>query len=84
MLTNGVFYVNGVMRRKLGAAPVTRGTPAALKPAYWAASKVLRKLNEGKSTVERSHERQFDVDLSAEHCIRWREGYGPTATKRAA
>jgi hypothetical protein len=84
MLTNGVYYVNGVLRRQLGASPVTRGTPAALTPAYWVASKVLRKLNEGRQTVERSHERQFDVDLSAPHCIRWREGFGPAAAKRAA
>jgi hypothetical protein len=84
MLTNGVYYVNGVLRRRAGQSPVTRGTPAVLKPAYWAASNVLRKLDNGKGNIERSHERQFDVDLSAPHCIRWREGYGPAAVKQAA
>ncbi|CAN5262380.1 hypothetical protein BH11PSE2_BH11PSE2_18380 [soil metagenome] len=84
MLTNGVFYVNGVARRQLGWSPVTRGTPAFLKPAYLAAAQVLKKLNARQPTVERSHERQFDVDLSAPGCIRWRPGYGPVALKVAA
>lgn len=84
MLANGVFYTNGVLRRRLGLDLKTRGTPDVLKPAYWAAAKAFKTLMPPKSNVERSHERQFDVDLSAPHCIRWREGYGPEGLKRAA
>ncbi|MEI7933366.1 MAG: hypothetical protein WCI21_10010, partial [Alphaproteobacteria bacterium] len=39
MLTNGVFYTNAILRRRLGINPKTRSTPAVLKPAYWAASR---------------------------------------------
>jgi len=76
-LTNGVFYVNGVLRRRLGARPTSRGAPKALEPAYWAAAKALKVLSPPKVNVERNHQRQFDVDLSAPGCIRWREGFGP-------
>jgi hypothetical protein len=85
MLTNGVFYTNGRLRRALGMNPKSRGTPAALTPAYWAAAKALRALAPLKFNVERSHLRQFDVDLSAPDCIAWRPGYGPqTARAKAA
>jgi hypothetical protein len=83
-LINGVFYVNGVMRRRLGWAPQTRGTPDVLKPAYLAAAKALKVLSPPRHNVERAHVRQFDVDLSAPGCIRWREGFGPGALERAA
>lgn len=83
MLTNGVFYANGIARRRLGWKPVSRGTPDVLKPAYWAASRAIKLLAPPKHNVEAAHARQFDVDLSAPNCIRWREGYGP-AVKQAA
>jgi hypothetical protein len=79
MLTNGVFYTNGRLRRSLGVKPTSRGTPAVLTPAYWAAAKAMRILAPIKTNVERSHERQFDVDLSAPGCVAWRPGYGPRA-----
>lgn len=82
-LTNGVFYVNGVLRRRLGARPTSRGTPRALTPAYWAAAKALKVLSPPEVNVERNHQRQFDVDLSAPGCIRWREGFGPTVGRAA-
>ena len=84
MLTNGVFYTNGVLRRRLGLKPVSRTAPQALKPAYWAMAKALKTLAPPKSNVERDHTRQFDVDLSAPGCVRWREGFGPKALERAA
>lgn len=85
MLTNGVFYTNGVLRRRAGFKPRSRGTAEALKPAYWAAAKAIKVLSPPKANVEAAHERQFDVDLSAPHCVRWRPGYGPqAATAQAA
>ena len=84
MLTNGVFYTNGVLRRSLGINPKTRGTADALKPAYWAASRVLKAAARNKPSVERNHTRQFDVDLSAPDCIRWKPGFGPEAMAKAA
>ncbi len=73
---------NGVLRRRLGLSPVSRGTPQILKPAYFAAAMALRKVLP-PGTVERDHLRRFDVDLSAPGCVRWREGYGPAASKAA-
>jgi hypothetical protein len=84
MLTNGVFYTNGALRRRAGINPTSRGTPNVLKPAYWAAARALKLANLGKPNVERAHQRQFDVDLSAPDCIRWRDGFGPEALSRAA
>jgi hypothetical protein len=84
MLTNGVFYVNGRLRRQLGLNNTSRGTPAVLKPAYWAAAKAWKTLAPPKHNFEAAHERQFDVDLSAPNCIRWRDGFGPEAAARAA
>lgn len=83
-LTNGVFYVNGVLRRRLGWKVQSRGTASALKPAYWIGAKALKVLSPPKHNVERAHIRQFDVDLSAPGCVRWREGFGPEALGRAA
>lgn len=83
MLTNGVFYTNGMLRRRFGANPTSRGTAGALKPAYWAAARALKLANRGKATVEASHQRQFDVDLSAPDGIRWRPGFGPQVLKAA-
>jgi hypothetical protein len=77
MLTNGVFYVNGVLRRRAGLNPRTRGTPDVLKPAYWAAAKAIKVLSPPKANVEAAHARRFDVDLSAPHCVRWRPGFEP-------
>jgi hypothetical protein len=84
MMTNGVFYTNGTLRRRAGLNPISRGTPDVLKPAYWAAARALKLANRNKATVERGHQRQFDVDLSAPDCIRWRPGYGPDALSKAA
>ena len=60
----------------------SRDKPAFLRPAYLAASLALKKLVP-LGTVERDHTRQFDIDLSAPGCVRWREGFGP-ALKKAA
>lgn len=84
VLTNGVFYANGLMRRRLGFAPQSRGTPAVLKPAYWAAAKALKTFWPPKHNIEAQHARQFDVDLSAPGCVRWRPGYGPESFGKAA
>lgn len=84
MLTNGVFYTNGRMRRSLGLNFQSRGTPELMKPAYWAVAKALKTLAPPKHNFEASHVRQFDVDLSAPNCVRWRPGFGPEAVKQAA
>jgi hypothetical protein len=84
LLTNGVFYANGRLRRATGLQPRSRRTPLAVAPAYWAAAKALKVLAPPKHNVEAAHPRQFDVDLSAPDCIRWREGYGPDADVKAA
>ena len=85
LLTNGVFYANGRLRRATPLEPRSRRTPLAVAPAYWIAAKALRTFAPPKNNVEAAHLRQFDVDLSAPDCIRWREGYGPDAqVKRAA
>jgi hypothetical protein len=72
ILTNGVFYLNGRLRRMAGLKLKSRGTPAVLKPAYLLAAKALKTLAPLKSTVEANHARQFDVDLSSPNAIRWR------------
>ena len=77
MLTNGVFYTNGILRRRAGMNPTSRGTADILKPAYWAASRAIKALAPPKNNVERAHDRRFDVDLSAPWCIKWRPGYEP-------
>lgn len=76
MLTNGVFVTNGLLRRRFGFKPRSRTVPAALKPAYWLASKLLRKLIP-TANAPRNHVRAFDVDLSAPDCIAWRAGLEP-------
>jgi hypothetical protein len=83
MLTNGVFYTHAMLRRRLGLDLRSRTVPDALKPAYWAAALALKKLAPPKTNVERSHLRQFDIDMKAPGYIRWREGYGPQAQKAA-
>lgn len=83
--TNGVIYTNGVIRRRLGLKPPRMArTPRPLRPLYWAASKALRTLAPPRHNAETEHRRQFDVDLTAPDCIRWREGCGPAAMDRAA
>lgn len=78
VLENGVLYTNGVLRRRLGLSPVSRTTPQILKPAYWAAAKMLKTLAPPRINVLRDHARRFDVDLSAPGCVRWREGQEPS------
>ncbi len=72
ILTNGVFYLNGRLRRMTGARLKSRGTPDALKPAYLLAAKTLKTVAPLKSTIESRHERRFDIDLSQPNCIAWR------------
>lgn len=83
VLANGVLYTNGWMRRRL-KAPVWARPPEALQPAWWVASKGLRVVEKFRKTVENSHPRKFDVDLSCPDNIRWREGYAPVALRMAA
>jgi hypothetical protein len=75
-LENGVFYTNGVLRRRLGLAPRSRGTAKLLQPAYLAAATLLKTVLPA-GTVERDHARRFDVDLASPGCVRWREGQRP-------
>ena len=84
MLKNGVHCVNGRLRRELGLNPRAEAVPELMKPAYWAASKAWQKLSPPKQNALASHGRQFDVDLSAPNCVRWRPGFGPDAMKQAA
>ncbi len=81
-LQNGVFYTNGVLRRRLGISPGSRATPAILHPAYLAAATLLKRLVPA-GTVERDHARRFDVDLAAPDCVRWRDGLRPDWAKPA-
>ncbi|WP_421933755.1 cupin-like domain-containing protein [Phenylobacterium sp.] len=81
-LVNGVFHTHAVLRRRLGLKLGSRATPAVLRPAYLAASLVLKRLVP-LGTVERDHTRQFDIDLAAPGCVRWREGFGPDVRKAA-
>ncbi len=75
-LANGVFFTNGVLRRKLGLNPRSRTVPTVLKPAYWLASKLLQRLVP-LPDAPRNHVRAFDVDLKAPDCIAWRPGLEP-------
>jgi hypothetical protein len=84
MLTNGVFYVNGRLRRVLRWNPTSRGTADVLKPAYLLAAKALKTLAPPKVNIEAQHTREFDVDLSAPHCVRWRPGFAPLEERAAA
>jgi hypothetical protein len=84
MLTNGVFYTNGRLRRTLGLNFQSRGMPEMMKPAYWAIAKAWKMVAPPKHNFEASHTRQFDVDLSAPGCIRWKPGFGPEAIAKAA
>ena len=72
ILTNGVYYLNARLRRMLGLNPVSRNTPEFLKPAYLMGAKALKIMAPLKNTIEASHIRQFDVDLTADRCINWR------------
>ena len=81
---NGVLYTNGWLRRRLGVKPVWSRPPAAVAQVYLLVSKVLRLIERGRKTVEKSHPRVFDVDLSQPDCIRWREGHGPSPMLMAA
>ena len=84
-LTNGAFYTKGWLRRRAGVdLGSSRATHPALKPLFWAASKPLRVLERNRKTLERTHPRCFDVDLTAPDCVRWRPGYGPRPLMMAA
>ncbi len=82
LLTNGVFYVNGRLRRTTGVGLRSRGVPLGLAPLHWAAAKVLR-LAAPQRRAEPAQPIQFDLDLAAPDCIRWREGFGPQARAAA-
>lgn len=77
MLTNSVFYGNGRLRRATGWAPRSRGPAQLLAPLYLPITKALKSWAPPRKIVERSHQRRFDVDLSAPGCVRWREGLAP-------
>lgn len=77
MLANGVLYVNGVVRRRFGSNPSVRSVPKAFSPAYWAVAKTLQRFAPPKANVEQAHPRDFDVDLAAPECVRWRPGRKP-------
>jgi hypothetical protein len=75
-LTNSVFFTHGVLRRRLGLNLKSRRVPGALKPAYFAAARLLRPLAP-KIDAYKAHGRTFDVDLTAPECTRWKPGHGP-------
>ena len=81
---NGTFYLNGWLRRRLGWNPVSRDVPAVLQPLYWAGAKVVQRLAPPKANAERTHARQFDVDLTMPDAIRWRDGFLPLEERLAA
>jgi hypothetical protein len=83
-MTNGVFYTNGLLRRRLGLKPSSRATPLVAQPLYWAAAKALKKFSPPKYNAETVHPRQFDIDLDAPDNVRWRPGCGPEGYSRAA
>jgi hypothetical protein len=83
MLTNGVFYTHGRMRRALGWAPSSRGPARVLAPASLLVAKALRTWAPHDVNVECAHARRFDVDLSAPGCVRWRDGQAPDWAPRA-
>lgn len=84
MLTNGVFYTNGMLRRRFGWAPKSRGPAQALSPAYLLAAKALKTYAPPAMNFERSHERRFDVKLSAPGCVAWRKGMAPDWAEKPA
>lgn len=75
-LTNAVFFTNAVLRRRFGLNFKSRSVPAALRPAYLAASRALRPFAP-KVDAYKAHGRTFTVDGSAPECIRWKPGHGP-------
>lgn len=83
IMTNGVFYTNAVLRRRFGLKPRSRKVPGVLKPAYFAASRLLRPLAP-KVNAYKAHGRKFDVDPTAPDCVRWKPGFEPAANAGAA
>lgn len=78
VLTNAVFYTNGILRRRFGMKPRSRSVPGLLKPAYWAASRLLKPLAP-KVNAYKTHGRKFDVDTTQPDNVRWKPGFGPAA-----
>jgi hypothetical protein len=72
VMLNGVYYFNGRVRRMTGVNLSAKHTPAMLKPAWAIGAKALKVLAPRKVTAETTHERRFDIDFSARHCIAWR------------
>jgi hypothetical protein len=84
VLTNGVFYTNGRLRRRFGWAPKSRGPAQAVSAPYLLAAKALKTYAPPLMNFERSHERRFDVKLSAPGCIAWRKGLEPDWVEKPA
>ena len=78
VLTNGTYVTNGLIRRWTGWNVSTRRTPAALRPLYFAASRLLRRFGP-KADAPRAYPRRFDVNLAAPHCVQWRRDEGAQA-----
>lgn len=78
---NGVVYVNGLLRRRLGLHPVSSRTPGLLQPAYLAAARFLQSLRPHGEAARPTP--RFEVDLQAPDCIRWRKGERPRALHAA-
>lgn len=74
MVSNGVYVANGLLRRRFGLQPNSRAVPKALRPVYWAASHVLKRVIPLKVDAPKTLPRRFDVRLDAPHCIAWRDG----------
>ena len=75
---NGTYWFNGFLRRRLGLQLSSRRTPRALRPIWWVASVIAKRLFADKAkNAECNHVRQFDVDLSRPDAIRWRPGLQP-------
>lgn len=76
VLTTGVVYTNGLLRRRAGLDLRADKVPRALSPLWWAASKALRKLAPTPD-ANRAHPRVFQVDPAAPDCIGWLSGPAP-------
>ena len=83
-MANSVFYLNGRLRRRFGHQPRSRSAAPALKPAYLAASRLVKVLAPVTANAPGEHVRQFDVDLAMPHCLRWRPGFPPLEDRASA
>lgn len=78
VMANATFYTNAILRRRLGLKPRSRSVPKALRPAYLAASRLLKPLAP-KVNAYKTHGRKFTVDPAAPDCVRWKPEFQPAS-----